>query len=357
MNTCCLHKSFKLNDRSFDSIEELLEYSKINYKEVYIFLTDFFDSNDYISVKTSGSTGKQKVIQLKKEFLKNSALATGRYFNLLENTSALLCLSPDYIAGKMMLVRALILGWQLDVVAAISNPLENNLKEYDFSAMVPLQLFNSLDAVFKIKKLIVGGGVVSNTLQDLIQNVPTKIYATYGMTETITHIAVKRLNHFTDSNIGKLEKISQSNFNVLPNVLISKDSRGCLVIIAPKVSEKPVITNDLIDLISDVEFQWLGRFDNIINSGGIKLIPEQIEEKLSKVITNRFFVSAIPDVVLGEKLILIIEGEPYEIPIEKMYSILDKYQIPKNNYFLAEFIETETRKIDRNKTKLLLTIE
>ena len=347
------HSAFKLQGKSFNFIEELIDFSKEISAEVSDFLRNWFDENSFVEVKTSGSTGNPKIIQLQKTHMIHSAKATGDYFNLPENTTALLCMSTNYIAGKMMLVRALTMGWHLDVVEPTSNPLKNSDKIYDFSAMVPMQLHNSLADIHKIKKLIVGGGTVSNELLSKIQDVKTEIFATYGMTETITHIAVKKLNVIT----GAVEK---SNYKTLPNIKIGIDHRGCLVIDAPTISAEKVITNDLVELISPTEFKWLGRIDNVINSGGIKLIPEQIEEKLAKIIKNRFFIAGKKDAVLGEKLILVIEklkidkvNNPLkaailkEIKKSKMFS---SYEIPKEIYFLEKFIETETNKIDRAKT-------
>lgn len=348
------HKDFQLNGQSFASVTALLNYTNSNFKEVYLFLNQWFDNAAFVAVNTSGSTGKPKIIKLKKEHMINSALATATYFNIGPKATALLCLSPNYIAGKMMLVRALTLGLCLDIVDPTGNPLENIEKEYDFSAMVPLQLFNALATIEKIKTLIVGGGVVSFPLQCKIQNVSTKIYATYGMTETTSHIAVKKLNHFKEEI-----KAGQSDFTsiytVLPNTKISQDTRGCLVIDAPKVSDKKLITNDLVELISENEFNWLGRFDTVINSGGVKLIPEQIEEKLSKIISQRFIISSKTDQVLGEKVILIVEGSNTKISEKNLKPWLHKFEMPKEIYYLDSFIETETKKIDRIRTKALLS--
>lgn len=350
------HRMFKIQGESFGSKEELIDFSKEISVEVAGFLTDWFDATSFVEVKTSGSTGNPKIIQLQKKHMINSAKATGNYFNLPENTTALLCMSINYIAGKMMLVRALTLGWHLEIEEPTSNPLKNSDKNYDFSAMVPMQLHNSIDDIHKIKKLIVGGGTVSNELLAKIQKVETEIFATYGMTETITHIAVKKLNNLK-SVIASEKK--QSNYTILPNIRIYIDHRGCLVIDAPKVSDEKVITNDLVELISPTEFKWLGRIDNVINSGSIKLIPEQIEEKLAKIIENRFFVAGKKDEILGEKLILIVEGITNEnllVNIQQLKS-LSTYEIPKEIYFLEKFIETETNKIDRTKTLILCNIE
>ncbi len=351
MSNSQFHKDFKLQGKSFNSKEELIDYSKSISPEVASFLKDWFNDKLYIEVKTSGSTGTPKLIQLHKKHMINSAKATGEFFKLPEKTTALLCMSPKFIAGKMMLVRALVSGWEIDVVEPISNPLKNSKKSYDFTAMVPMQLHNSINEIHKIKKLIVGGGVVSKELLDKIQNIDTEIFATYGMTETITHIAVKRLNN-VDYVIASETK--QPHYITLPNIKLSQDSRNCLVIDAPKVSTKNIITNDLIELFSETEFKWLGRFDSIINSGGIKLIPEQIEEKLSGIITQRFFVTGIPDVVLGEKLVLIIEKNKIsasDILNEiKNLKTLSRFEVPKEIYFVTNFIETPTQKINRKKT-------
>ena len=369
------HKEFSLNGKKIEGIEDLLRYAKTISEETFSFLNTWFDNSDCIEVQTSGSTGTPKKIQLKKEFMINSALATGIYFNVLEKTKALLCLSSDHIAGKMMLVRALVLGWQLDIVAPSSNPLMLTKNSYDFCAMVPLQLRNSLSELHRIKKLIVGGGVVSDALIAKLKEVSTEVYATYGMTETITHIAVKQLNNLSLREGSTLQSYHKQitsvvkrpcndgtekpYYKTLPNINISKDKRGCLVIDAPKISDKQIITNDIVELISETQFRWLGRYDSIINSGGVKLIPEQIEKKLSVVIDHRFFVAGIPDEKLGEKLILIIENENYILNERYVQNLnfqlstlnsLDKYEIPKKIYLLRKFIETDTKKIQRHKT-------
>lgn len=343
-----VHKDFQLNGRSFSSEEELIQYAERISQPLSTFCKDWFSKDDFVLVKTSGSTGKPKDIRLKKEYMRNSAMATGKFFNTQEKTKALCCLPIEYIAGKMMVIRAMVLGWHMDIIEPSSSPLENIEKTYDFSAMVPLQLRNSLDKIDIIKKLIVGGGVVSMELQDMIKNLSTKIYATYGMTETITHIAVKPLNKSRHS-----ELVSESNYQTLPNVSISTDDRSCLVIKAPKVSDETIITNDVVEFISDTEFSWKGRYDNVINSGGIKLHPEEIERKLSPYIAQRFFVAGIPDEQLGEKLVLVIEGHDDAVILnlfQNLNEVLSKYETPKDIFFTDTFIETETQKIQRSKT-------
>ena len=348
MKSNSFHTSFQINGKIFSNSEELIKYSQSISKEINQFLREWFSTDSHIVVKTSGSTGNPKNIHLRKDFMINSALATGCYFQLGENTKALCCLPIKFIAGKMMLVRALTLGWDLDVIESKSNPLQEITKEYDFSAMVPLQLRNSISKIDQIKTLIVGGGVVSRELKKAIQNIDTNCYATYGMTETITHIAVKKLNKFSQSELE-----SESVYKTLPDVTISKDKRSCLVIRAPKISNENIITNDVIELISKSEFNWKGRLDHVINSGGVKLHPEEIEQKLSNTIYSRFFVAGILDEILGEKCILVIEGENYPIT-KKHFSKLSRFEIPKAIFFIPKFIETGSGKIQRLKTLDLL---
>ncbi|NER13875.1 AMP-binding protein [Leptobacterium flavescens] len=348
--TAKIHPGFKFNGLSYTEKDlEELAYDLVKEGEAHEqsagdFLLDWLNTEDWVEVKTSGTTGAPKNIRILKNNMLNSAMATGRFFDLGPGNSALHCLPSKYIAGKMMWVRAMILGWEIDLVAPSSKPLENTDKKYDFCAMVPLQVQNSLEELHRVKKLIIGGAKVSEELTAHLQHVPTLAYETYGMTETITHIAAKKLNHLKDPS-------KSGNFHLLPNVSIEKDERDCLLIEAPEVASEKIITNDIVEIVSDLEFKWLGRFDNVINSGGIKLIPEQIEIKLSKTVTNRFFLSSIKDKQLGEKLILVVEGSEKErdriSEAIKSLKTIDKYEIPREIYFFERFEETENGKIVR----------
>jgi O-succinylbenzoic acid--CoA ligase len=340
-----VHPSFQIHNRSFteksfvDFIEELLVSNEIYLQDIGVFLKEWTNDKDYVCVNTSGSTGTPKEIKLLKKHMKNSALATGEYFKLKENSTALLCLSANYIAGKMMLVRALTSGWNIYLKPPSSTPLKDNVT-YDFAAMVPLQVASSLNKLHNVKQLIIGGAPVSISLQDQLQRLSTACYVTYGMTETCTHIAVK--------NLGE---IGNEIYNVLPNITIAQDKRECLVISAPNITKEKIITNDIVNLISKTEFQWLGRYDSIINSGGVKLFPEQIEMKLSTLITTRFFVAGIPDTTLGEQLILVVErNSELKLDNNLLSKLLLKYEIPKKIVTLKNFKETPTGKIHRSNT-------
>jgi len=333
-----VHNSFKLNGFHLDKDDLCrVAYSFIKEgddfeKPVGNFLLDWFDNNPYIDINTSGSTGTPKTIRVEKQAMVNSALATGDFFNLAPGNKALHCLPAKYIAGKMMFVRGFILGLDMDFVAPNSTPLKKNDTIYDFAAMVPLQAKNSLEELKNVKKVIIGGVYIHRTLEDALAELPTEVYETYGMTETITHIAAKR--------------VGEQAFTVLPNVTISYDDNNCLVIHAPRISDEVIVTNDLVELVNENQFIFLGRFDNVVNSGGIKLIPEQIEEKLSGKIHSRFMFGGLPDEKLGEKLVLILEGDERTLE-PHVFEELDKYERPKAILFVPKFAETETGKMKR----------
>ncbi|MBT0608540.1 AMP-binding protein [Aequorivita echinoideorum] len=341
------HKNFRLNGNAFASAEELigfaekLQFSKQEF-EIAIgkFIAEWLSEESYILVKTSGSTGIPKQIELPKKNVANSARATIGYFNLYENTTALLCLPAEFIAGKMMLVRAMLAGWDLYSVEPGREPLKNLNIHFDFAAMVPYQAFHSLSHLKKIKKMIVGGGAVPKSLEASFQKVPTRIFATYGMTETISHIAIRPINGPEKSMV----------YAALPKVKFSLDSRDCLQIIAPEINEQTVVTNDVVELISDTSFKFLGRIDNVINSGGIKIFPEAVEEKLSDYIIFPFFIASEKDVALGERIILVVESENEDTDYSEVFKILSAYEKPKKIYTIKNFVYTETGKVKRAET-------
>jgi len=340
-----VHPNFKWNGASLDKkgllalangfINESEEFEIITGK----FILNWFNSDSFITVTTSGTTGSPKKIQIEKQAMVFSALATAEFFELKAGNLVLNCLSTNYIAGKMMLIRSIVLGFEMDFVAPTSNPVENNTKVYDFVAMVPLQVENSINELINVRKLIIGGTKINQNLRSQLLDLPTLVYETYGMTETITHIAVK--------------KISDNYFSVLPNVTISTDDRNCLVIDVPRISNAKIITNDVVNIIDNSEFELLGRIDNVINSAGVKLFPEQIEIKLGNKIQTRFFVIGIPDDQYGEQLALVVEGNSISFN-DDFFNDLLPYEKPKAIYFVAKFLETESGKIKRSATLSLI---
>lgn len=323
---------------------ELHQVALSIWNDVNQFISGWYSPKDKIEFQTSGSTGKPKSISVKKEWMKNSAHLTGNTFGLKEGDSALLCMPMKYVAGKMMVVRSLELGLDLKVVEPSSSPLKNIDDQIDFAAMVPFQLEKSLNDLDKVKMLIVGGGKVNTQLVEKLQFVSTQIYETYGMTETITHVAIKPLNGPNKSDV----------FQALDGIHFEIDKRDCLIIHAPTIHPDSIVTNDIIELIDKKTFRWLGRFDNVINSGGVKIIPEVVEEKLAKEIPDRrFFLTGKSDHLLGEKVALVVEGEKIKISMES----LGEYEKPKEIYFVPEFVETESGKLNRVETFLIMNLK
>lgn len=301
------------------------------------FINNWDDISPNIKIKTSGSTGKPKTIELKKTNMIFSAKMTGDFFNLKEGETILLNLSPKTIGGAMIIVRSIVLKLNLIVVDINSNPLENLNELVDFSAMVPSQVKVSIDNYPQkfnyIKNLIIGGGPISKKLKKEIKKLGCNCYHTFGMTETISHIALKNLKN-------------ESFFKILNGVKINIVD-NCLEITAPKLGCNKLLTNDIIELKSNKSFKWIGRSDLAINSGGIKIIPSIIEGKLIDIINSSFFCYGIPDVKLGQKHILIIENDENMKINKSDFKTLDRKQIPKEIYFLKKFIYTSSGKINR----------
>lgn len=324
-------------------------------KSIFTFLLNWLDVNDHIEVKTSGSTGAPKIFRIQKQFMVNSALKTGAFLNLKKGDNALLCLPAEYIAGKMMLVRAMVLGLNLTLSEPTSNPLKNSIEEFDFVAMVPTQvheIFKEPDGARKlnsIKNLIIGGAALPTALLKKMQQLSNKCFLTYGMTETVTHIAMEKLNG--DDADGWL--------HTLPGISVSADASGRLVIDAPEITESKVETNDLVKIKNERTFKIIGRSDNLFISGGINIIPEEIENKIAHLVTENFIVSSIPDEKLGELAVLVIEGKSTEPTLQndlllKCSAGLPKHQHPKQIYFLETFPRTGNQKVDRRRIRELI---
>lgn len=311
-------------------------------KKLFSFLDQWFNGRPYLTVQTSGSTGKPKEIKLLKEHMKQSAEMTREYFAPWNEKPALLCLGTDYIAGKMMLIRALCYNIPLICVPPSSNPLKHLSTPVQFCAMVPAQVTHSMAKLPLIEQLIIGGAPVSPDMEEELQNIKTRCYATYGMTETMTHIALKPLNG----------KNRSPYFTFLKGVSGSADDEGCLHIHAPRLGIERLPTNDVVELKGN-RFQWLGRKDFVINSGGLKIHPEEAEKKLSPALPFPFYSRSEPDELLGQKHVLVVKAAPTSLNKKRITDavqrlINDKKKRPKKVYFVNEVPLTATGKIKRS---------
>ncbi len=308
-------------------------------KNIVSFLKEWESDSESVITQTSGSTGAPKSIELTKSAMIRSAEMTGEFLGLKEKDTALLCMPSLYIAGKMMLVRAIVWKLKLICIKPSSHPLKNINQRIVFSAMTPMQVENSLDKLGLIDKLIVGGAQISSSLLSKLKNRSTDIYESFGMTETISHIALKKVSGGEDNPV----------FRLMPDTRIRLDERGCLCISLSFLKEE-IITNDVVSILSEKEFQWLGRIDNVINSGGIKIFPEKVEKQLKKIIDREFIISSQKDPLLGNQVILVIEGEKIPDLEEKISSFPfeNKYEKPKKIVYIKQFDKTHTGKILRN---------
>jgi len=349
------YKQLKINGKPYssDALASLAENMANNVsapeweQSLFGFVLEWLSESENLAVKTSGSTGPSKVFNVPKSKMVKSAERTANVFNLKENDITLLCLPVNYIAGKMMVVRAFVTGLDLYIREPAGNPLKNLEKEFEFAAMTPMQVVkvmeeeNGSDKLNNIKKLIIGGGQINPDLEKKINKLTNQTYHTYSMTETLTHVAVKNL----------AGKTAQKIFKALPGVTFEINENDCLVVYDDVLGISRMATNDMVNLISDTEFEFIGRFDNIINSGGIKVFPEILEEKIRKLIPGRFIIGGLPDEVLGEKIVLFIEGKETTDTaslIKKIrHSGMQKHMIPKDIYYVDHFPETENRKIIR----------
>ncbi len=327
--------------------------STLNRHEVHAiqFCKDWLSGKEIFEFHTSGSTGTPKKLTFQRAQLVASAKLTEAALGLRQGYTALVCLDTTLIAGAMMLVRCLVTGMNIIIKSPAANPLESTVDHIDFAAFVPLQVNTMLahdpSCLKVIDTIIIGGAPISHELKLQLQSLPTAVYSTYGMTETITHIA--------------LQKISgnplQDFFECLDGIAISTDSRGCLVIQAAHFGPSPIMTNDLVTLLDQKRFRWVGRLDRVINSGGVKVSPEKVEDAIEVVLHKihpaiRFFVAGMPDGKLGQQVVVVLEASEMSTAeqdkIKKLLaSRLDKYEIPRAFLFISHFKETASQKIDR----------
>ncbi len=328
------------------------------------FCHNWLNGENEFTLQTSGSTGKPKTIHVTRDQLKASAELTNSFLKLQRGYTSLICLDTRYIAGIMMLVRSMEAGMNMYIVEPTANPFEKIAPgiTVDFMALVPYQLETILRStnrsdLDKLKIALIGGAPLSNKIRDELKSFSCTFYATYGMTETLSHIALQKLNG----------ENAQNFFQTLNDISIQVDQRGCLIINAPHLGPNSIITNDMVELISENQFRWLGRIDNVINSGGVKVIPEKIESVITPLmadlnLVNRFFIAGISDLTLGEAVTLFVEGEIpdknlEQILLQRMKENLGKYEVPKSIRYAPKFIQTETGKINKLKTLELIHLD
>ena len=335
-----------LNFSTITIEEAILVMEPLNKKWIqsyYNFINEYLTNKEF-KLSTSGTTGKRKIITVSKVQMQKSAAATLNYFNLKKGDSCLLVLSCDFIAGKMMLVRAIEGKLNLFIAKPCSDPSHYLYQKYDFAPLVPMQVQHIIQSqeVGQIKQLLVGGGKVNNDIISQIKKFKTQVFESFGMTETLTHFAIKQIS----PNYSEW-------FKTIDGFEIDSNKNDELIIKKNGMINSTLKTKDLIKKKSSSEFKWLGRSDNIINSGGIKLIPEEIERKIVQLISVKFVLIGVPDNELGEKIIIVSE-KPLKIELEKINKYLSKYEKIKLSKIISKFPITESGKIKRRELQIIL---
>lgn len=352
---CDIRKQvLRVSDRCFDTtlLPELLELKNQTpegiYRDLYTFLYAWFSEGETMKVQTSGSTGVPKVMEVSKRAMMNSACRTCRFLELQEGDSLLLSMNLKYIGAQMMVVRALVGGLRVLLQEPCAHPLASVQERIDFLSMVPMQLASSLqpeaekNVLQTAKVVIVGGGAVDSQLEEQLQALPCRVYSTYGMTETLSHIAMRSLNGPERSD----------RYYPLPGVTLSLSARDTLVIEVPDVCAGQLETNDCVTLYPDGSFVVKGRVDNVINSGGVKIQIEEDERLLQGVLSFPFAITSVPDSFYGERVVLLAEHPELSTKETDEYLVLLKqtlprYHAPRDIVFVRSLPRTENGKIDR----------
>jgi o-succinylbenzoate---CoA ligase len=330
-----------------DILKNKFTPSNSQQNELKKFLLDWFNKNEEMTIMTSGSTGKPKPMNVKKKYMIKSACNTCTYFNLTKNDKVLLCLSLNYIAGKMMVVRALVAGLDIYPVEPTGHPFSFSDQNFKFASLVPLQVSDSIQISTELEQmknteiLLIGGGPLNPELENSLKGFTNKVYVSYGMAETLSHIAIRRVN-------GPEASLY---YTPLPAISISVSNENKLIVYAPEINKNKIITNDVAEVNADGSFRVFGRSDNVINSGGIKVQAEVIEETLSTYLKIPFAISSVPDIKFGEIIVLVVEQKIDKLLIKK---ILPHYQIPKRIIQVNKIPLTESGKINRAALKEII---
>lgn len=271
----------------------------MTYEEFY---AEWRNDSDRVSAHTSGSTGTPKPVMLAKADMRLSARATIAFFGIKAGDLLATPLAADYIAGKMMAVRADESGARLYVEVPSRYPFATIAPDerVRLAAIVPQQITGLTAARCAIDHVIVGGApcTPAQEREALAGRPDTRWWATYGMTETCSHVA--------------LRAFGEDRYHALPGVSFSVDSRGCLVVTTPEAGWSPVVTNDIVDLLDSTTFLFRGRADNVIISGGIKIHPEEVERVIAPALEGRrFYIRAVASERWGSEPQLVAEGTPH----------------------------------------------
>ena len=347
----------KLKYDQLTTIDELIDpkVSQPEFEAAARLIRRWLDGDQLFSFNTSGSTGSPKQIIHQRWKMELSAQRTIDTLGLSENMTALVCMSPQFIGGAMMIIRAHNEKMDLVIVPASRQPLEGLTSTFDITAMVPMQMAallrsgssDALQMLQNAQHVLLGGAGVTDELSAQLQTIHPRCWSTYGMTETVSHIALRQLNGPDASPF----------FTTMAGTKIKSGNQGQLLIRDKITDDQWLSTNDLVDIINDEQFRWLGRLDNVINSGGIKIMAEKVESDIEAAMKQlapglRYFIAGLPDAIYGSRVTLFLESssthdEPALLTGIRQLSALPKYELPKRLVILNSFPETASGKIDK----------
>lgn len=306
--------------------------------EVAAFLDEWDSPLPYVVAHTSGSTGTPKEIRLLKSDMLKSAEATCAFFGIGRELLMVCPLSVSYIAGKMMVVRAIVSGACLWMEPPSNRPLVSGYGHVDLVPVVPSQLPGLLESGCSVSDVIVGGSPVSPSMESKLAGMPFRAYATYGMTETCSHVALRRLGTGCDV------------YTALPGFGFSTDGDSCLVIESSRMSFGRLVTNDVVEPVDSRHFRWLGRRDNVIMTGGLKVIPEVVEKRIRHLVPYPFYIIGRSDEKWGMRVVMYVESA---LPVDtsalllSLRAALPRHEVPKEINVVGRFSTTSTGKIKR----------
>lgn len=351
-----LVNSFILNGKRIQ-FHEVLENESNRLKltpyevKVISIIKDWNSGKDHFTFQTSGSTGKPKTLNFTREQILQSARRTNNTFKLSPGQTVLCCLSVGFVAGFMMIIRALEGNLSLIIEEPSSYPL-NAFEDLfiDFVAMTPNQVRYSLDSNIDkfnhLGKLLIGGAGIHPELENKLRNLPCEVFHSYAMTETLTHVALRNISE------------KQKNYQALPGITFEVDGNDCLKVNDLMLQIYNLQTNDIVRLEGDRSLKWIGRQDLVINTGGIKVQIESLEIDIQRVLSKNaikvpFCVAAQPDAILSNRIVLLIEAEEETFEEEELSQLLKsklpKYYDPKLILKVPEIFYTSTGKINRIK--------
>ncbi len=346
--------TISINNNEF-SVEEFPPASDTYENHVLTFISEWNAGTEFFSMPTSGSTGQAKVLTVNRRQMQASAHATLQHLGIESGTPVTVCIDVRYIGGKMQLVRALMHSLALQIYTPSANLYHHlsQLESLGLISLVPMQLYEllktDLSILNKADAVLIGGGPVSDHVIPHLSKVTAPVYHTYGMTETLSHIALKRLNGVQPDDV----------FIALPGIELAVDNRGCLVINGAVTDHEPVVTNDVVELKTPGSFVWKGRYDDLVNSGGVKIFPETIDKQIAAIMASNFagcnyFSFGVPDSRLGQKLVLFVETPVEDFDkaalMESMKQSLPRFHAPGDILLIKKFFKTASGKLDKRKT-------